>query len=354
MRIRRSRRKARFLTAAGPDGAATITPGRMRECARIEMRRLFIVLLAVLPAIGTSRAQELEPRAYSASPVGTNFVLAAFGDTRGEILFDPSIPLTDVHASLLHATVGYGRSFAFLGRQAVFLGAIPYIYGHVEGQVLEQSRRVERSGFGDARVKMSFQLAGPGALTPEEFARAPRRTIVGTSLTVQAPTGEYDGTKLINLGTNRWAFKPEVGISVPVGRWYLDGYAGVWFFTVNHDFFPGGNDRRQDPLATLQAHASYTFASRAWLALDATWYGGGEATVNDGPPSTRQNNTRLGATFSVPLPHRQALKLSAATGASARVGSDFDTYIVAWQITWLDRGTRRPEPSGAPADAAPH
>ena len=310
--------------------------------------------IAGLVSVRPVGAQEMEPRAYSPSPVGTNFLAVAVGDTRGEILFDPSIPVTDVEASLLHATVGYGRSFAIGGRQAVFLGALPYIRGDVEGQVLEQSRKVERSGFGDARLKLSLQIAGPGALTPQEFASAPRKAIVGASLTVPAPTGEYDGTKLINLGTNRWAFKPEVGVSVPVGRWYLDAYAGVWFFTSNDDFFPGGAVRRQDPLGALQAHGSYTFRSRAWIALNATWYGGGESTVDGGPPSTRQSNTRLGATVSLPLPRRQSLKFAASTGASTRTGSDFDTYVVAWQLTWFDRPSKsepNPAPSGPSSDA---
>lgn len=316
---------------------------RVSMAGPVAARVGFVAVFATLMAMTPARSQELEPRAYSPSPVGTNFLAVAIGDTRGSILFDPSIPITDVSASLVHASMGYGRSFGLFGRQVLFTGAIPYIHGHVEGQVFEEARRVERSGFGDARLKLSFQFAGPGALTPEEFASAPRRTIVGASLTVQAPTGEYDETKLINLGTNRWALKPELGVSVPVGRWYLDAYAGVWFFTTNHDFFPGGAVRRQDPLGTLQAHASYSFPLHAWVALDATWYGGGRATVNDGPPSTRQSNTRLGATCSLPLPRHQSLKFAASTGASTRTGSDFDTYIVAWQLTWFDR-PRRPEP----------
>lgn len=309
------------------------------------LRLVGIAAMTVSIAMRPARTQEMEPRAYSPSPVGTNFMAVALADTSGSILFDPSIPLTDVSASLESAVVGYGRSFGLLGRQAVFTGALPYVWGHVEGAVLEQQRRVRRSGLADARLKLSLQFLGPGALTPEEFASAPRRTVVGASLTVQAPTGEYDGTKLINLGTNRWAFKPEVGVSVPVGRWYLDAYAGVWFFTDNHDFFPGGAEREQDPLYTAQAHASYSFRSRAWFAVDATWYAGGEATVNGGPPSTRQNSTRIGGTFSLPVSAHQSLKFAASTGATVRTGSDFDTYLLAWQITWFDRRRSSPPSS---------
>jgi len=83
-----------------------------------------------------------------------------------------------------------------------------------------------RSGLADARFKLSVNLRGNPAMSPREFAAAPRHTIVGASLTLTAPAGQYYETKLINLGTNRWSFKPEVGISVPKGRWYLDAYVG--------------------------------------------------------------------------------------------------------------------------------
>jgi hypothetical protein len=143
---------------------------------------------------------------------------------------------------------------------------------------------------------------------------------------------------LINIGNNRWAFKPEIGVSVPVGRWFLDAYAGVWLFTPNNDFYPDGtSSREQDPLYTVQGHVSYTFKSRAWLAFDATWYTGGAATVDDGEPSTRQNTTRVGGTFSVPVTQRQSVKIAASTGASTRTGSDFDTILVGWQFGWFDR-----------------
>jgi len=293
--------------------------------------------LAVLTGVPGALAQDMEPRAYSSSPVGTNFVVALAGASLGEILFDPSIPLIDVNADLRLTTLGYGRTFSLGDRQALVVIAAPYVWGNVEGSIQEEARSVRRSGFADVRLKTSIHLVGPGAMTVEEFRKAPRQTVMGMSLTVQAPTGEYNQEKLINLGTNRWAFKPEVGVSVPVGRWNLDAYAGVWLFTTNSHFFPGDTTRRQDPLVSLQAHVSYSFRNRAWLAFDSTWYGGGEATLDSEPPSARQNNTRIGGTFSFPLTARQSLKLVAATGASTRTGSDFDSYVAGWQFTWFDR-----------------
>jgi len=74
---------------------------------------------------------------------------------------------------------------------------------------------------------------------------------------------QYDPTKLINLGANRWAFKPELGLSRRWGHWVLDAYGGVWFFTENPEFFsrnayvPGVQTQTQDPAVVLETHLSY-------------------------------------------------------------------------------------------------
>jgi hypothetical protein len=300
-------------------------------------------LLVALAATHTAFAQELEPRAYSASPVGTNFVAVALGGSNGSVLFDPTVPITDAEATIGSLSLGYGRSFGLWKRQGLITVSVPYVLGHLSGTVEGESESIRRSGLADLRAKLSYNIIGVPAMTPAEFAKAKPRTIFGVSLLVQAPTGQYDETKLINLGTNRWSFKPELGVSVPVGRWYLDAYLGAWFFTTNDHFYPGDNTRQQDPLTSLQLHASYTFKSKAWLALDATWYGGGQTTVDSNPPSERQSNSRLGATFSVPVAKRQSIKIAANTGASARVGSKFNTLLVGWQLVWFDR-PKAPQP----------
>ena len=151
------------------------------------------------------------------------------------------------------------------------------------------------------------------------------------------PTGQYDGTKLINLGTNRWGFKPEVGIAVPKGPWDFDAYLGVWLFTSNDDFYTGGRTRSQDRVMALQGHASYTFRPRLWAAFDATWYQGGGARVDDGETSAAMNNSRLGATVSLPMGRRQSLKVAYSSGVIARTGTNFRTLAAAWQWMWFTK-----------------
>jgi hypothetical protein len=304
---------------------------------RISILSLLLASLAFLAGTVAApcRAQDLEPRAYSASPVGLNFALVAFSRSTGGVVTDPSLPLTNVEAQINAFTLGYGRTFALLGRQALVTAGLPYAWGDVSGDVQEQRRSVTRSGLADLRAKLSVNLVGNPAVTPEEFARSHRdRILVGASFTISAPSGQYDSTKLINLGTNRWAFKPEVGVSIPWKSFDFDAYAGVIFFTRNPSFFPGSSTREQDPLATVQAHASYTFRPGLWLAVDGTWYGGGDTHVNGGPGTGRLDNTRVGVTLSVPLSRSQSVKIAYSRGATVRFGSNFETVGAAWQIRW--------------------
>ena len=301
------------------------------------LTKLPLILLLALLCPAPVPAQELEPRAYSASPIGVNFLVVGVGRSSGDVVFDPTVPITDVRADINAATLGVGRTFNLGGRLLLATAAFPYVWGAVAGKVAEQAQSITRSGLGDTRLKMSVNLWGTPALQPAAFVKAPPRTNIGVSLSVAAPVGQYYRDKLINLGTNRWAFKPEIGVSHPMGRWALDFSGGVWLFTSNDRFYPGSSTRTQDPLFVLQTHASYNVTRRAWVAVDATWYGGADVSVNGGQPASRQNNARVGGTLSLPIGARQSFKLAYSTGASTRTGADFTTVAVAWQCLWFDR-----------------
>jgi hypothetical protein len=292
-------------------------------------------LLLWLVTAGVSNAQELEPRAYSPNPTGANFALLAYGYTWGGVLFDPSLPFSDVEARLNAGVLGYGQTFSAFQRSASVTLALPYVWGDVEGNVGEEFRAITRSGPGDARFRFAVNLIGGPALAPAEFAKRTPRTTLGASLVVVAPLGEYDPQKLINIGSNRWVFKPELGIAHPIGRWYLEGYAGVWLFTDNGNYY-GGQRREQDPLATFQAHVSYTVRPGLWMAFDATHYSGGRTTLEGVQRDDRQANTRVGLTLSVPMGAGHSLKVSYSEGATTRIGGDYTSVGIAWQYVWFD------------------
>jgi hypothetical protein len=290
----------------------------------------------MMSAAGTALAQDLEPRAYAASPIGANFVVVAGGRSAGDVLVDPSLPVEDVRATVNSIALGGGTTFAFFGRTALILAAFPYAWAEASGRVGETTAGVSRSGLADPRAKFSVNLVGGLALTPAEFARAKRPTIVGVSVSALAPLGQYDRTKLVNLGTNRWAFKPEAGISHLIGDWTVEGSAGVWLFTANNEFYTGSSVRTQQPVFAFQAHASYTVKPRLWASFDATWYSGGTTTVDGENKGDRQDNSRAGATLSLPLWRQQSLKLAYSRGTTTRIGSDFSTFSAAWQLSWFN------------------
>jgi hypothetical protein len=281
-----------------------------------------------------ARAQDLEPRAYSPNPTGANFVLVGYGRSTGDVVFDPSVPITNVSAHVNQGALFYGRTFGLFGRAASAAVQLPYVWGTVEGDVGEDRRSVYRSGLADLRLRLTANLVGGPALAPREFAARAPRTTLGASLVVVAPTGQYDPAKLINVGTNRWAVKPELGLSHPAGRWFLELYGGAWVFGDNHDFY-GGSLREQDPLLALQGHVSYVFRPRLWLAGDATFYTGGTTTVDGVRKADLQRNSRFGVTLAVPVKRRSSLKLSWARGLTTRVGGDFDTLAVGYQFLWF-------------------
>ena len=280
-------------------------------------------------------AQELEPRAYSPSPVNTTFVVFSATRSAGGVFTDPSAPITDVEATVGVLGLSAGHTFGIAGKQAMVLGTLPIAWGEASGQVGEDRREVSRRGLADARVRFSMILAGSPAMTRQEFAKAPRRTILGASLTVAPPSGQYDSAKLVNLGANRWGFKPEVGFSYPAGRWTFDAYAAGWFFTANDTYFPGQSLREQDAIFGLQAHVSRIIGRRAWLAGNFTWYRGGTTRIDAVDKADLQENTRIGVTWSQPFGTRHSFKVAYSRGATTRIGADFRTVTLAWQMVFF-------------------
>jgi hypothetical protein len=297
------------------------------------------LILGWLAQSSHALAQELEPRAFSPNPTGLNFLVVSYSRSDGGVLFDPSIPLTDVEARLNSGALGYGHTFGVFGQSATAQVVMPYVFGTISGQVEQSSGEVygevNRSGLADMSFQLSVNLLGGPALSPSEFSRRTPETTVGVSLRIDAPTGQYDPSKLINIGTNRWGFRPQFGISKPVGNFFLECYAGVWLYTANDDFF-GGVHSSQAPLASLQLHGSYTFRPRLWVALDATGYRGGQTTVNGVEKENLQENSRVGVTLSLPVGVRQSVKLALSDGATTRVGATFRTFTIAWQYSWAD------------------
>ena len=295
-------------------------------------RKAIGVMVLSLFTAGAAQAQELEARAFSPAPIGTKIIVAGIGGQAGEILFDPSLDIGDVEADLTIGITAIGYTFGLAGRQARVLGVFPMAWGGIDGRIGSTPQHQSLNGLVDPRIKLSVALRGAPALTRSEFARAPRQTIVGASVTVMPPLGVYHDEQLINLGYNRWAIKPEIGIARTMQKWTVEGSAGVWLYTTNDRYFPGNARKEQDPIGSFQGHVSYALPRRSWVAFDATWFAGGASRVNGVESPDRQRNSRLGATVSIMTFNNQSLKVSYSTGTTTRRGTDFDTLNVTWQL----------------------
>lgn len=296
-----------------------------------------VAALAVLLIPVGSAAQELEPGAYWPFPGGLNIVTVANSYNFGDVAFDPAAPIDEASARINTTAFAFTRGFSLAGRSANAGVVLPVVSGEVEGRVLGEPAEASRFGLGDPRFRLAMNLHGAPAMTPQEFASYRQRLIVGVSLTVVPPLGEYDSTKLINLGTNRWSVKPELGLSRAYGasgQWVVDAMAGVWIFTDNPDFF-GGSTREQEPIAATQVHVTHRFTRTTWLAVNANFYTGGRTTIGGRQNLDLQRNSRIGATFSSVLGRGHSIRLAASRGAFTTIGADFTSLAVGYNYAWV-------------------
>jgi hypothetical protein len=290
------------------------------------------------------RAQDLAPRAYLITPYHSNAVILTWSYYNGDINFNGALPSNDAKGKYNIGIFNFYHSFGILGRSANIVAALPYAAGNFTGTAFGVEQNLYRSGLADSVYRVALNLKGGPAMEPRDFIKWHQKVLLGTSLKIMAPTGQYDPTKLIGWGTNRWSFKPEFGYSQRAGKWVLDVYSGVWFFTANNDYwsrnvyYPGTRSQTRSPMGALEGHLSYDFRRSLWVSLDSNFWFGGTATVAGiENPLTQQRNSRLGGTASIPMGKHQSLKFSYSNGAYIQFGGNYQNVSVAWQYGWLGR-----------------
>jgi hypothetical protein len=286
-------------------------------------------------ACGTATAQELSPRAYWPMPNGSNVLVVGYQRTTGDIVTDPSLPLTGVDSKIDFLQLSYQRGFGLFGRSANLQLSLPYSWGLTEGTIDGVFLSRETSGFTDARARFSINLMGAPSMDNAGFRAliADPGLIIGASLTVQPPTGEYESDKVINLGTNRWAAKPAVGLIWPMHpSWLLEIDVGVWLFGNNDDFL--GQTREQDPLWSSEIHLVKQFGPRFWVSLDANYYVDGQTNIGDTVQANFQRNSRAGVTFYGRIKGRHGVRSSFSTGTVTESGGDYDIFTLSYLYAW--------------------
>ena len=305
---------------------------------QIKSVNILVIVFIGLFLFIESKAQDLEPRFLSAIPTGGNFAIASYGYSSGNILLDNSLPIEDLNAKLNSAVFGYARSFKLINKLAKFDIIAPYSFGVFTGTVSDIDSSTSRNGFGDPLVRFSIVLIGAKPLDITEFSKQEHQKFkLGATARLRLPLGQYDPTKLINLGANRWAFKLGVAGSYTIQKkLILEGHLSSWFFTENNEFF-NGNTIEQKPLLSAQLHVSYVFKPGVWVAISSGMSGMGETIVNDIEKNDLQQNSRYGAAFAYRIKKHHALKVAYTSGISTRYGANFSTVLIAYQFMWFDK-----------------
>jgi hypothetical protein len=300
------------------------------------------VLLAFALALTASNAvaQELEPGAYQNVPVGVNVFIAGYGYSTGNVLVDAALPIEGAKAQIHGLALGYLRTIDVFGRAGKFDVVLPLSTAHFEGVVAGEFRTRDPKGLADPRVRLSVNFLGSPALDLPDFVRYRQRTIVGASIQVAVPIGQYDGERLINLGANRWAIRPELGISQSYRRWVFEGGAGVWLFTDNDDYF-GGSTLAQRSLYFVKGSAIYSFRRNLWASFSYGHATGGETELDGVFRNDLQKNDRIAATLATPAGRIGSLRFAYTSGLTTRLGADFDSVSISYQYSWGPKAARK-------------
>jgi len=305
----------------------------MRSILPLRRFTATLTACALMAIASAAHAQDIEPRAYTNAPVGVNFLMVGYGYTRGGLSFDPALPVTNLSLETNSALVAYTRVLDLWGKSGKIDFLVPYTF--LSGSADFEGASVKRvvNGFANPFVRASINFYGAPALSLKEFASYRQNLIIGASMRVSLPAGQYDETRVVNLGTNRWSFRPEVGISKAVGAWTLELTAGATLYSANKDFFRGIT-RLQDPIYSSESHAIYNFKRGLWASLDATYFTGGRSTLDGVRSNNLQRNWRAGSTLALPIDKHNSLRLYASRGVSERTGNNYDLIGIAWQYRW--------------------
>jgi hypothetical protein len=187
-----------------------------------------------------------------------------------------------------------------------------------------------------SRFRLSVNLYGAPALTLAEFAGYKQDVIVGASLQVGVPWGQYDDTRVVNIGMNRWLFKPEIGISEASGPWTLELTAGATFFTDNSDFY-GGSTRAAGPYLFVPGSCDLQLPLGHLGIVDATYFTGGRTTIDGVRGNDFQQNWRLGANTGVA---RRLQQLGQALCEQRGVGAYRQQLRFVWRCLAVPLGRR--------------
>lgn len=309
-------------------------------CWKVSSRKRKTALLLICLVLAISCAPELlcaqftDPHAYDNTPVGLNELELVYAYAHSDASIDSSLVITGAHVRLNQGSLSYTRYFGFIHRLAWVQGTLPV--AAIDGSITGTSIQGSESGMGDSSFEIGGLFKGGAALNIKEFEKFKPTTTLGASLIITAPTGLYNSEKVLNLGSYRWSFKPEIALSHPFGneeKWQFDTYANVYFFTSNASYH-GVELLRQQPLPGIEGHISYSFLDRLWASLDTRYSFRGATSVNGLNQNDSQQNFSLGTEVNLCLNARNALVFVFDKALVHQNGPSLAGFAVKYNYTW--------------------
>jgi hypothetical protein len=273
------------------------------------LRRLFFAWCALifLRSPDQARAQFTDAHSYDNTPVGVNQLEVGYAFVHGDASIDTSLVIAGANLNLNQATIGYTRYFDLFHRPIWVEAALPL--GRLRGSVTGTKIEGATAGAGDSSYALAMLLKGGPALSVAQFDSYKPTTAIGVSLALTAPTGRYNSDKILNLSSDRWSFKPEIALSHPFGpeqKWQLDAYANGYFYTDNTSY-RGREILRQEPLAGLEGHISYSFNDSLWASLDTRYSFRGATFIDSVDQNNSQQNVIIGSEMNMSINSRHSL-----------------------------------------------
>ncbi len=300
--------------------------------------RLYIFSVLLFWPTHPSLAQELEPQRWRHLPIDTNFLTTAYVHNDADIAFDPALRIEDATVSMDTLVLGYSRTFELMGKSAQIQVVQPWQDGSWTGTVNGEPAAIGRRGFADTQVRFAIHLLGAPPSKGKDYveyrAATEVETLVGVAISVQLPTGEYMDDKLINLGTNQYTLRPEIGIVHGRGRWSFEASGNLSLYTDNDSFFDGSR-LELDPLFFVQTNVLYRLQPDMWVAAGAAYAIGGESTVNGVGNVDRKESILWGVAAGYSITQWLGMKLQyVRSDSQTNIGTDSDRYIVGLSTFW--------------------
>ena len=297
-----------------------------------------LLLFFSISFIHTIRAQSFEPRILSDIPIKGNVFLASYAYSKGDILLDGASPVQDLESSVNSLVFAYARTFKLFNKLTKIDAIIPYAFADFSGKLNDVAAATSRTGFGDPMIRFFMIFIGSDPLELKDFVKhKPDKFKFGAGIRISPPLGQYDNSKIINLGTNRWTFKIGVGASYTfINKIILEGQIKSWLFTKNDDFFNGGTVS-QNPLFSAQLHLTYIFKPGIWLSGSIGQTNSGVTYINGVEQEKINTNTKYGLTFSYRLNKKNGLKFALTNGVPNQYAFDYTSIIIFYNFIWFDK-----------------